>query len=504
MIALSTITNRIETQLNAMSNKEFKLFTDIGEFKHYYKADNSNNVTKYINGIVETLTPSILPIKNLEVVTQSIRITFALDIALMNKDENGEFIEVQQVRSILTNYIKNNNGIPYTLEEDTKTFEITPTFNGVTVGIASQLSPIGNVLPMYFDFSCLFIESGVNTNSINFIVNGENMYYQEYSATRTRTAETNMLANKQNQKTIVQANGLSLNLKMPLLDTAQSKLNENDVWNGTQNEAICVERHRPNAIKPYDAYIMIYGNNNETGSMGQNVGQVIDLVEGQQKLLTYGANWSQLTITTTAENQVYTLSLPNTNYCVIFWGDNETDHIDTANRMIYEKTHTYGEVGTYTIRVYSYEIPFKATSELTYTLEDDNTYSVSGIDADWTGGKIYIPSNHLGLPVVTIDNNAFYTNTLVTSVEIQDLTLGESFIISGSAFDECSALTEITLPVGLTEIGANVFDGCFDLYTVNYKGTMEQWNEIELNENWRGSSPFTVVHCSDGDVELGA
>ena len=126
MIALSTLTKQIQNGLNAIGNKEFAIFTDVGEFKNAYRGENSNNITHYINGIMEAMSPTRLPMKNLEVVTQSFRISFVLDIALLNKDKNGEFIEVKEVRAILENYIKGNNGIPYYLtDSDNKQFEIT-------------------------------------------------------------------------------------------------------------------------------------------------------------------------------------------------------------------------------------------------------------------------------------------------------------------------------------------------------------------------------------------
>ena len=355
MIALSTLTKTIENGLNAIGTKEFAIFTDIGEFKGAYRGENSNNITRYINGIMEAMAPTRLPMKNLEVITQSFRVNFVLDVALLNKDDNGNFIEVQEIRDILEKYINANNGVSYyATDSEQKQFEITPTFSGVTVGTAQQLSPIGDVLPMYLDFSCVFIQSGVNANTIEFIINGKNMFYQNYTMSRVRTAETNMVANEKSSKTLAQANGISLNLAMPLIDEEESKNIEDDVYNGTQNQAICVERYRANAKKPYNCYIMIYGNNNESGSIGQNVGQTVDFIEGKQSELNYGENWVELEATVTSENLTYSLTPPSdVNDIVIFWGDTTSQHsqiteqIDTIN-------HTYTKVGTFKIRYFKY------------------------------------------------------------------------------------------------------------------------------------------------------
>ena len=339
--------------LNERTDREFVIFNDVGTFQHEYKAQNSNDITRYVNGIFESMQPTIMPIKNLEVQTQSFRITFALDVAILHKDLNGNYKEVEEIRNILEQYIAQNNAIPYLQNDDNnKSFEVTPSFGGVTVGIETQMSPIGRMLPMYFDFSYVFVESGVNTNTVNFIINGENMFFQEYSSTRLRTAESNMYAKQKSQQTLVQANGISLNLKLPLLNTTQSKKIEDDVWAGTQNQAVCVERYRDGSNTKYHAYIMIYGNNSESGSLGQNIGQGVDFVEGKPSELTYGTGWGFVPV----EGSSKTFTLPNVNNAVvIFWGDGQVERKDmTVTPKPTSAEHTYSQSGEYTIRYFSY------------------------------------------------------------------------------------------------------------------------------------------------------
>ena len=356
MIVLSTLTRQLQDGLNAITDKEFAIFTDVGEFKNAYRGENSNKITHYINGIMEAMSPTRLPMKNLEVVTQSFRVGFVLDVALLNKDENGEFIEVKEVRAILENYIKGNNGIPYYLtDSDNKQFEITPTFSGITVGRVEQLSPLGETLPMYLDFSCVFIQGGTNTNTVEFIINGKNMFYQSYSMIRTRTAETNMVANEKSSKTLVQANGISLNLVMPLIDEDESLEIEDDVYNGTQNQAICVERYRASAKNPYNCYIMIYGNNSETGAIGQNVGQTVDFVEGKADELNYSDLWNTTKVVID-NNLIYNLTLvPTSKTIVVFWGDGESSKVNSNYGEIETISHNYKKQGNYTIRQYCYD-----------------------------------------------------------------------------------------------------------------------------------------------------
>lgn len=65
-----------------------------------------------------------------------------------------------------------------------------------------------------------------------------------------------------------------------------------------------------------------------------------------------------------------------------------------------------------------------------------------------------------------------------------------------------SGLTTLNLSDNLTEIGDESFDGCDGLTTINYNGTTTQWGQITFGTNWHRDVPATVVHCSDGDVNL--
>lgn len=48
------------------------------------------------------------------------------------------------------------------------------------------------------------------------------------------------------------------------------------------------------------------------------------------------------------------------------------------------------------------------------------------------------------------------------------------------AFYDCSALTSITLPDGLKKSCTNAFNGCLNLKSVYFEGTLEQWLAIEI------------------------
>lgn len=61
-------------------------------------------------------------------------------------------------------------------------------------------------------------------------------------------------------------------------------------------------------------------------------------------------------------------------------------------------------------------------------------------------------------------------------------------------FGRSSALVSISLPSSITEIGYDIFTGCDNLTTVNFRGTKTQWDSIKGRECLSGKT----LYCTDG------
>ncbi len=82
------------------------------------------------------------------------------------------------------------------------------------------------------------------------------------------------------------------------------------------------------------------------------------------------------------------------------------------------------------------------------------------------------------------------------------------------AFRNCKSLTSITIPVGIEMIGVGAFSGCENLKNVNFSGTREQWEEMEifadnqplLDAYYSNSAPATPklssVSCTTTGVKV--
>ena len=74
--------------------------------------------------------------------------------------------------------------------------------------------------------------------------------------------------------------------------------------------------------------------------------------------------------------------------------------------------------------------------------------------------------------------------------------------IDNNSFANCISLSFIIISDSITSINENAFYGCTTLNDFIYSGTKAQWASITKGTNWKYNAPFTVVHCTDGDVTV--
>lgn len=104
------------------------------------------------------------------------------------------------------------------------------------------------------------------------------------------------------------------------------------------------------------------------------------------------------------------------------------------------------------------------------------------------------------LPNLTsLGKRAFDLCNGLTSFVIAD---GVSTIRS-ETFAFCSNLNSLVMGVGITSIEGYAFSDSRSLTSIDYRGTMEQFNSITKDSNWlKNRSPIATIHCTDGDITL--
>lgn len=100
-------------------------------------------------------------------------------------------------------------------------------------------------------------------------------------------------------------------------------------------------------------------------------------------------------------------------------------------------------------------------------------------------------------------NNPYYALIKAKNEDIQSCNIhSDTKVIAIYAFDWCESLESIKIPASVTNIGREALSGCTSLTSINFGGAVEQWNAIELGEDWNYDILATEVVCSDGTVSL--
>ena len=106
-----------------------------------------------------------------------------------------------------------------------------------------------------------------------------------------------------------------------------------------------------------------------------------------------------------------------------------------------------------------------------------NSIIISGM-GECTDTTVVIPNQINGVPVTEIAPNAFAGNNSIVNIIIPSSVVK----IGRDAFSGCTALESITLYSSLTLIEKNAFYNCVNLRNVYYKGNVENWLNMKVED----------------------
>ena len=131
------------------------------------------------------------------------------------------------------------------------------------------------------------------------------------------------------------------------------------------------------------------------------------------------------------------------------------------------------------------------TSLSSVTLPTALTYLSGAVFGGCTSLKtLEIPSN-----IEDIHWGAF-VGAGFTSIDIPNTV---KYIRDG-AFENCGSLESISISKNITEIPAGLFKNCQSLRTIQFKGTVAEWNALLKGEDWNTGVSVERIICSDGII----
>ena len=92
-------------------------------------------------------------------------------------------------------------------------------------------------------------------------------------------------------------------------------------------------------------------------------------------------------------------------------------------------------------------------------------------------------------------DNTNYMFYFVIPKNLRKVTITNQTNIPAYAFQNCDLIREITFTKAVEMIGAQAFENCSSLKTVNYSGTQSEWNDIVFGANWnKNANDFSIVY----------
>jgi hypothetical protein len=130
-----------------------------------------------------------------------------------------------------------------------------------------------------------------------------------------------------------------------------------------------------------------------------------------------------------------------------------------------------------------------------------NTSEIAALAEVAFSGQIYMTGIALSDGLSSIPHAAFAGCLSLTSITLPSgITNIQSF-----AFCNCTSLAYVLIPASLEYFaGGYLFDGCINIQSLNFAGTLSQWNAIDYRTyaDWIGYSSIGRVQCSDGNYSF--
>lgn len=138
----------------------------------------------------------------------------------------------------------------------------------------------------------------------------------------------------------------------------------------------------------------------------------------------------------------------------------------------------------------------KTVDGVNYRIENGYIVLSEKVDKNDIPADFEVPGQIAGKPVKEIKDALKYT-------DIETLTIGDGVeIIGDNAFTSCDDLKTVSLPASITKIGTDAFFSCDSVETFTFRGTVKQWESIDIADGAFAWSSIRTVTCSDGTVTL--
>lgn len=287
MITLQYLTNTINTQLNGLSDIQFKINPDGDEYKGA-RLENNVVVDDYIQGTAILLNSSIVPVEGIIIQSQTVGVEIVVPVKtgreLVEQEDGSSIMQevvyqssfepVRQVLATLASQAYND-----TITSDSKTFKVTYTVTNPRAGDIMIRDQVG--LSITYQFTCNFaiIQNGVNTRDVEIEFEGVKVPFSQFSIVRTAINESGAFNSSEGSALNYTAvTAVQIDLSVPALGDSNITTEHFDfLKNGVVKQYEVSIKFGTNDTPK--VFTMQFGECNVSGQGTDNLGQSIRLVE---------------------------------------------------------------------------------------------------------------------------------------------------------------------------------------------------------------------------------
>lgn len=302
MIKLSILARKIEEKLDVAGRAygcKFKIATETGDFEKSIK--NINEVTEYINGIIEAGNSSVTNLisgdnsPGILYATQTCYLKFVVKLEDEEQDTQygddifyGNKHKLESIRNVLNNVFEQNS--LEVIDDGSKSYAVTTVFSLEQTGERAQLPIVGDCMTFTAEAYFMFVENGINTRNFTFLLDGIIIPYQTVTSYRTPTMDGNVYSNTIDgaTKNLVSQTTLSISFELPALtDEITEKMIAYILESNANSHILTVKINNREKT-----YLVQFGEVKNIGETIKNVGQTLSLMESPDiyDLISFDSN----------------------------------------------------------------------------------------------------------------------------------------------------------------------------------------------------------------------
>ena len=344
MIALNKLAQNIQDKLNAKESIfNFSVVSDTAKFKNPTR--DKNTINEYVNCLLIANSSDISTLAN-NYLFSTLTCTLRIIMRLKGFDEDtiteqdviyGDKTRVAIMRQYLDGVFQGNEVYPET-DDEGKDYIVSVVYEFAQSGQRAQIEKIGDSYTFTATIFYSFVQNGMNTKDVVFMLDGAIIPFQSMTMYRTPTMDGNVYANTKDgsTKNLTSQTTWSVAFELPALNkdkTTQYMMKY--LLKGDMNQAHLLKMQiGPETIEK----LVVYSEHKIMGEIVKNVGQSITLMEAPEDydLISFGKH---LYVYTSTGNAAFDLSPSESE-------DNALMYIfrpDGNNGFYNEKTLNKGE-----------------------------------------------------------------------------------------------------------------------------------------------------------------